>query len=302
MNMIVRFKLLLTAIIWGGTFIAGRIVVREVEPFTAAFLRFALASIFLISITYKTGKHVKLVPPQQLGSIILLGITGIFAYNFFFFSGLKYISAGRASIIIATNPIFISLLSAYFFKEKMSLLKIVGIVLSVSGAILVISKGNPANLLSGKIGSGETFILLCVMSWVIYSLIGKMVMVNLSPLISVTYSIMIGTIALFFPAYVNGMLKFISSYSLPVWGSLFYLGFFGTVVGFLWYYQGIKNIGPMKASIFINFVPISALLLGNIFLKEHLTISLLIGAILVISGIIFTNISRFKYPKIRKSL
>mgnify|MGYP000288919529 FL=1 len=73
------------------------------------------------------------------------------------------------------------------------------------------------------------------------------------------------------------------------WFSLFYLGVFGTVLGFVWYYEGIKKIGPSKASLFINFVPISAILLAFLFLDEPLTISLLAGAAMVSLGGYLTN-------------
>jgi drug/metabolite transporter (DMT)-like permease len=70
---------------------------------------------------------------------------------------------------------------------------------------------------------------------------------------------------------------------------MFYLGFFGTVIGFVWYYEGIKKIGPMKASLFINFVPISAVVMAFFILDEPITLSLLIGTLLVCSGVYLTN-------------
>jgi drug/metabolite transporter (DMT)-like permease len=71
--------------------------------------------------------------------------------------------------------------------------------------------------------------------------------------------------------------------------SMFYLGFFGTVIGFVWYYEGIKKIGPMKASLFINFVPISAVVMAFFILDEPITLSLFIGTLLVCSGVYLTN-------------
>ncbi|MEN8211601.1 MAG: DMT family transporter, partial [Thermodesulfobacteriota bacterium] len=85
----------------------------------------------------------------------------------------------------------------------------------------------------------------------------------------------------------------IFSYNPVEWASLFYLGFFGTALGFSWYYAGIKKIGPMKAAVFINFVPISAIILAFFILKEPLTISLIIGAILVIAGVYLSNTANF---------
>jgi drug/metabolite transporter (DMT)-like permease len=287
----VRVKLFLTAIFWGGTFIAGRAVATHMGPFSAAFLRFLIASIFLVAFTLKIERKIPLLNGRQMVSLAFLGLSGIFAYNYFFFSGLKLIHAGRAAIIIANNPIFISLFSVIIFREKVTALKVVGILLSVSGAIWALSRGN-LGLITGQFGLGEFYISMCVVSFVVYTLIGKTVMVNLSPLISVTYSSVIGTLLLAFPATREGLWSQLPGFEITAWLNVFYLGFFGTVLGFIWYYQGIKILGPMKASIFINFVPISAIILSYFILNEPITISLLGGAILVITGVYLTNVSR----------
>lgn len=282
-------KLLLTAIFWGGTFIAGKIVARNMGPFSAAFLRFLMAALVLLLLTWQIEGSLPLLKKRQIPAIVLLGMTGIFAYNFFFFTGLKMIEASRAALIIATNPIFISLLSALFFKEKLNGRKVTGILLSVLGAVVVISKGHLAYIARGGFGWGELAILGCVFSWVSYSLIGKAVMNSLSPLVSVTYSSVVGVVALFAPAYSEGLFKQIANFTGLVWLSLAYLGLFGTVLGFLWYYEGIKHIGPGKASQFINFVPISAILLAFLLLGEPITLSLLVGGLFVITGVYLTK-------------
>jgi len=78
-------------------------------------------------------------------------------------------------------------------------------------------------------------------------------------------------------------------YMTSEWISIFYLGFFGTVLGFVWYYEGIKKIGPTRAGLFINFVPVTAIILAFLILKEPLTLSLLVGALFVCSGVYLTN-------------
>lgn len=281
-------KLLLTAFFWGGTFIAGRLIAEKVGPFSAAFLRFVVASFFLALMTWKTEGPPD-IKSDQILPLILLGLTGVFLYNVFFFKGLKLVDAGRASLIIANNPIFITLLSAYFFKERLNLIKGIGIILSVTGAMIVISRGNLTDILNGNIGWGEFYIFCCVLSWVTFSLIGKTVMARLSPLTSITCASIVGTAALFFPAYLEGLTRDMIRYSASDWLSIFYLGFFGTVLGFVWYYQGIKHLGPGKASLFINFVPITAILLSFLILGEPITPSLFIGAAFVISGVYLTN-------------
>jgi drug/metabolite transporter (DMT)-like permease len=287
--MMVYVKLILTAVFWGGTFIAGRVVARDVGPFSAAFFRFFIASIFLVLFTCKIEGRLPVLRKRQIIPVFLLGMTGVFLYNVFFFKGLKIIHAGRAAVIIAGNPIFITLLSAYFFKEKLSLIKIAGILLSVSGAVIVISKGSFHEIVTGGVGWGEIFIFGCVFSWVAYSLIGKAVMDGLSPLAAVSYSSIIGAFFLFFPALFEGGVQNLRLYHPVDWVGMFYLGFFGTVIGFVWYYEGIKKIGPMKASLFINFVPVSAVVMAFFILNEPITPSLFIGTLLVCSGVYLTN-------------
>jgi drug/metabolite transporter (DMT)-like permease len=288
-KVIIYIKLLATAIFWGGTFIAGRVVARDVGPFSAAFLRFAIASIFLLFITYQVENRLPPVRKAQVIPLILLGMTGVFSYNVFFFKGLKIIHAGRASVIIASNPVFIALFASYLFKERLNLTQFAGIILSVSGAIVVISRGNPIEIFQGNVGMGEVFIFLCVMSWVAYSLLGKAAMKDLSALVAVSYSSVVGAVALSIPAYLEGITQHYSFYTAVEWFGIFYLGFFGTVLGFVWYYEGIKAIGATKASQFINFVPISAVLLAFFLLAEPITSSLVLGTIMVCTGTYLTN-------------
>jgi drug/metabolite transporter (DMT)-like permease len=89
----------------------------------------------------------------------------------------------------------------------------------------------------------------------------------------------------------TGLFDQIGGYSARSWTALFYLGFFGTVLGFFWYYSGIKRIGPMKASVFINLVPVSAIFLAYFILGERLTPAMFGGGLLVITGVYLTNSS-----------
>lgn len=293
---VVYIKLLLMAVFWGGTFIAGKIAAQRVGPFSAAFLRFAIASIFLCLTALRLEGRLPALRRHQLLPVFLLGMTGVFAYNVCFFKGLKLIEAGRAAIIIANNPICIALFSALLFREHLTRMRLAGILISISGAVVVITRGDWHMIGSGAVGPGELFILGCVASWVAFSLIGKVLLAELSPLASVLYAALSGTVCLAVPAWQEGLLTAWPSYTLADWASLFYLGFFGTVLGFVWYYQGIQRIGPTKAGVFINFVPVSAILFSFIFLHEPLTLSLLFGAALVLTGVYLTNRAARKRP------
>jgi drug/metabolite transporter (DMT)-like permease len=282
-------KLILTTLFWGGTFVAGKLAAENVGPFSIGFLRFTIASMLLLGLTWKIEGRLPPLRKYQILSIILLGLIGIGLYNVMFYKGLKIIEASRAALIIATCPIFITIFSAIFLKEKITPLKALGIAISVCGATVVISKGDMSRIIDGGIGRGELYIFCCVLSWATYSLIGKGVMKELSPLTAVSYSAAVGAIALFVPACFEGLIGNIAHQSARDWLCISYLGVFGTVIGFVWYYQGVERLGPTKAGLFINFVPIFGILSAFLILRERVTFSLAVGAVLVISGVYLTN-------------
>jgi drug/metabolite transporter (DMT)-like permease len=287
--MMVYFKLVLTAVFWGGTFIAARVVTREIDAYSVAFLRFFAASVLLLVLSVKVEGGQTRIKRRHIPDLFILGVTGIFAYNIFFFKGLKIIEAGRAALIVATCPVFIAIFSRVFLREKLSLLKISGIIISLSGASVVITRGDLGQIAGGSFGAGEIYILGCVMCWAVYSLVGRRVMKELSPLKAVGYSSVVGTVLLFFPAVYNGLFERIAGASFVEWMCVGYLAVFGTVVGFVWYYDGVRRIGAVRAGLFINLVPVSGVALGFLILNEPVSFSLVAGGALVIAGVYMTN-------------
>ncbi len=281
-------RLFLVAFFWGGTFVAGRSLVGTVHPVSAAFFRFAIASLLLLAITWHREGLPRL-SARQLVVITALGATGILAYNLFFFNGLTLIGAGRASLIIALNPVFITLASTLIHKEALPARRVFGIMLSITGAIIVITRGQPLSVFDAGIGWGELLIFGCVLSWTLYSVIGKTAMRGLTPLAAVCYSSVAGTLLLLVVAIPHGSFFDGLDYPPAAWLSISYLGMFGTVVGFLWYFQGIQLIGPSRAAVFINFVPVNGVLLATVILGEPLTLSLMTGGVLVVTGSYLAN-------------
>jgi drug/metabolite transporter (DMT)-like permease len=121
-------------------------------------------------------------------------------------------------------------------------------------------------------------------------------MKDLKPIIVVTYACLVGTIILIIPAILEAKLQNFMHYNFKEWGSIFVLGFFGTVLGFVWFYEGIDKIGPSRAGVFINFVPIFATIFAILILGEKLVSSFIIGAVFIISGVYLTNYQAKKFP------
>lgn len=291
--MLTYLKLLATMACWGGTFVAGRMLAGVVPPFHAAFLRFLIAGTLLLFLLYRFEGRFPRLDRRQLGTVILLGLTGVLGYNAAFFTGLQWVSAGRAGLIIALNPVGIALLSSLIGGEPLTRTRLLGVLISVSGAVVVISRGNLSVLASG-VGIGELMLLGCVVCWSLYSVIGRRAMQGLSSITAVTYSAVAGAIFLLPLAIRQASPARVTGYPVEAWGSICYLAVFGTVLGFLWYYQSIKEIGAVRAGVFINFVPLFAVLFGMLLLDEALTTSLLQGAALVVTGAWITNYGGLK--------
>ena len=281
--------LVLTMSLWGGTFIAGRALATTITPASAAFLRFSIATIALAFFTYLIDGKLSFPPRKQWPGLLLLGLTGVFSYNVLFFTGLQYIEAGRASLIIALNPLVITIFATLFLHEPLSLRQFFGVILSLTGAAYVISNGSPGLLLSGSFGRGELAILGCVGSWAAYSLIGRTVLSTLSPLAAVFYSSLIGTLLLLWPAQQEGLFQKIPAISLPEWAMLFFLGFFATALGFSLYYRAIKKIGPTRTGVFINLVPLFSIILSWFILGESVKPLVITGGIILLTGVGLTN-------------
>jgi drug/metabolite transporter (DMT)-like permease len=229
------------------------------------------------------------LPRKDILPVAFLGLTGIFLYNAFFFTGLQTVPAGRAALIIASVPVIISIISALMLGERLTRGKIAGTLLSLTGASIVLSGGNPVKLFQGGLSHGDLMILGCVAAWTAYSVAGSRVMKRVNPLMAVTWSCILGTLMLLTPALTHGFLEDVRRAGLVDWGNILFLGVIATGVAFTWYYAGIRAIGAARAGIFINLVPVFAIAMGYVILDEPVTSSLITGGAMVISGVYLAN-------------
>lgn len=285
----IYLKLVGSAVLWGGTWVAGRILGTYMGPFSAAFLRFALASVFLFFLSARIEGRIPKLDRHNLPWLLLLAATGIFAYNAFFFAGLQTVPAGRASLIVASIPAVLALISAFCFKEAFPPPKIFGIVLSFGGVALIVSGGNPQAFMSKGLSTGDVYIFGCVAAWVAYTLAGKKAMERTPPYAAVTWSCILGALMLLPPALAFGLVRDITEAGPVAWSCIGFFAILATGFGFSWYYEGLRAIGATKAGIFLNLVPVTAVFLGWLLLDEPLAPSLAIGGLLTLFGVWLTN-------------
>jgi drug/metabolite transporter (DMT)-like permease len=284
----VYLSLLLTALLWGGTFSAGKTAAREAGPLTAALLRFATAALILVpQLRILEGSF--LPRKRSLRAWILLffsALTGLVLYNYFFIRGLASTDAGRGSVIVALNPAFIYLGTVFFFGERFTLIRCVGMLTAISGTILVVTGGDLRSVVQGGARAGDIFMFLCVLSWAGYSLIGKLLVGEVSPLAANAWSTVLAVALLLPLLFFSGEdLSRIRSFSASVWTAIVFLGVGGSALGFTFFYRGILALGPNKAGVFIALVPFFGVLCGAVVFGEKITFSILAGLLVSLAGL-----------------
>ena len=287
---ITYLKLIGTMFMWGGTWIAGRVVAQELTaPLAAPALRFLLAGLVLAGFALATEGR---IPRPQTGSewgvVSGLAMTGIFIYALCFFYGLKHINAGQGALVVALTPVLVALGAWLFGQERMTPVKLAGIAIASLGCLTVIGHGNPLALLHGAVGIGEWLILGCALCWTAYTFIGRQATKSLSPLAATLYASLIGSLLLGITAFLQGGNE-LGEWSWRVWSSVVFLAIGGTALAFTWFADAVRRLGAAKASVFVNLVPVFAVLQAAVLLDERLDLPVLGGGLLVIAGVWLTT-------------
>lgn len=282
-------KLFMAPVIWGGALAAGRIVSAELPAFTTSCIRFFIASLFMVPALYFKEKRFPKPTKHDLLWIISLSIVGVVIFNVLLFTSLKTITAVRSSVLLAFTPVVVALVARILFKERITLLISTGIVLATIGAILTITEGDIAGVVASGLAIGDIYMLGAVLAWAAYSIIIKQAMSRLSPLALLTYGSITGVLILLPITFLEQAWTLVPTLSTAALWSLLYLSIGAAGLAYLWYYEGIAVVGSSKASVFLNVEPVAAIALGVLLLGEELSLIVTIGAILVITGLFFTN-------------
>jgi drug/metabolite transporter (DMT)-like permease len=288
----IYLKLTAVAFVWGGTFVAGHSLMETLPPIAAAAARFFVAVILLIAWAYKTEGGLPKLTKQQLLVTFCLGATGVFLYNLCFFAALSTLPAGRTALLVSLNPIITALILGLLFGERLGMTRWMGIALAFIGAAIIVTQGDLSGAvknLSSAFGQGEVYMLCAVMSWATYTIIGRYALKGLSALVATTYAALWGLLLLSVAMLLNPPKIDFNQLSWLSAGAVIYLGAFGTVICFVWYYQGVKAIGASRTVVFTNLVPVFGVLLAMLLLGEPILLSMLLGGALVIGGVTLTN-------------
>jgi drug/metabolite transporter (DMT)-like permease len=282
-------KLVAVPAIWGGTFIAGRILALAVPAAVGSLLRFVVAVVALLAAAWWLEGGLPRLTRRQLLGTLLLGATGIFAYNLFFLGALARLPASRTSLIIALNPIVTIAAASLLLGERMSARRWLGVAVALVGVWIVVSRGDVLGSVAGAVGLGELLMFGGVCSWAAYTLIGRRVLAGLTPLAATTWASLWGMALLALAAAPDLHDLGTDDLTLPVVLSVLYLGVLGTAVGFVWYYQAVQRLGASRTVIFNNLVPVFGASFGVLLLGEPLLPSMLLGGAIAVAGVMLVT-------------
>ena len=284
----ISFLLIVIALVWAGSFIVVDATVKQIQPITIAFLRFLIATPFMVFFLFYFKKN-QLIRLNELHYFIILGLTGVALLYIFQYHGIERTTSATSAILINTNVIFIVIFSVLFLKEKITKKRIIGIILSFIGVIFVlIAQMVNENIVFDNIFLlGSFLIILSAICWAIYSIIGKNIIKKYNPLMVITYAFIIGLIVLL-PFVSKDILTEIGDVNLENWINILYLSIVCSVFGYIGWYYALEKIEASKSAVYLNLIPFFAIIL-SFFYGEKITFFFIIGAILIIYGVYLTQ-------------
>lgn len=273
-----------SAVFWAGAFIAGKYTVPYISTFTLTFLRFFYATIILLFVMKRSSVDFKL-EKEKLPVFLFTGIVGMFGYHVLFFTALKYTTAINSSIIAATNPMVTTLLAVVFLRSRLGAKQVFGIVLSFVGVILTITGADLSVLHSFSFNAGDIWMLAAVAAWAAYSVFSKSRGKGIQPIVLTFYSFLVCTILLIPFVIYERPWEYLFTIPASAHLAVLYMSVFPSVIGYLVQQMAIKEIGPSKASVFVNLVPVFSIILAVLILGEDLEPVKLLTAALIIAGV-----------------
>ncbi len=279
------FLLVLSMMIWGGSWTSAKLVANTVSPFNLAFLRFFLSFLSFIPMLFIFRE--KLVIDRKTLVLILFSSVLVVSYNILFFLALKTGLAGAGGVLVTSiNPVFTFLLSMIIFKKRISIRESAGFLLGLAGGLVLLQiwDTNPAKLFA----SGNLIFIMASLVWALLTITGGEVQKKVSIFVFSFYMYGISSVMEFFIALPFGI-KEIFRADWLFWLNFFYLSIISTVFATSVYFLSSKKISANRTSSFILLVPLFAVVISFFVLKEIPKISTIIGGILSMAAIYLIN-------------
>ena len=285
--------LILATLFWSGNFIVGKAAsLFEIPPFTLNFYRWTFAWLILAPFTLKEIFQKKEYILKNLKLILILGITSITIFNSIVYYSLNFTQVISGVLMISTIPVMIIFFCWIFKIERTNFYQILGVIFSLLGVVVIVTEADLGKLLNLNFNKGDLWMVVAMFSWAMYSALLRKKKFELSQ-ISFLQTIISAGLILLLPAYLIEMaLGYRLNIHLPFILTLSYVVLFPGLASFFFWIKGISIIGSNRAGIFLHLMPIFSTVMAILILKEKFMTFHLIGALLIVTGIILSSKGR----------
>ena len=285
-NLTRYWKPLLAMVFWGTSFIATKVALEELTPLMIIFFRLVFAISLLTIFALYTKRDFSLKLRSHLW-IVLLALIASF-HLWIQVTGLQYTTAVNTGWIIGTAPVFIAIFGSIFFKEKLTVLKISGILIAFAGLLTLISKGDISSLsfISHK---GDFLILASSFTWSVYSMVNKKITINYSPVMTILFLFIMMAIIVGPFTINNQYFSAVSQMSFKVWAAVLFLGIFCSGISYVLWAKSLSEMEATKTGAFLYFEPFVTVISAWLFLNEKITVLIILSGLIIMLGVYLVN-------------
>lgn len=278
----------LAALFWSGNFIAGRALHEVIDPLSLNFLRWSLALVVLAPFFWRSLRAALPAVRREWRLILALGATGIAAFHTLVYLALQSTTATSALLVLSLAPVLTLVGTTITGAGRFTVMQITGALVSVAGAGILITRGDPGSAFAQGVTAGDLWMLLAVVVWAVYSLLLRRRPADLSPGVTLVASVA-AALGLMLPFYLLAPAPLDALGSPPVALSIGYITLFSSVFAFLLWSRGVAALGPARAGQFVHLMPIFGPMLAFALLGEAPTAAQGTGAALVLCGILIVE-------------
>jgi len=281
---------LMTSVVclWGGAFIAIRILVQQASPYTVTLLRFVLTTAGLLVALAVVRPEKRRLDPEDRGKLVLLAVMGVAVYHLALNYGEQFVSASVAALIVASFPVMVAISSRIVLKEQIGSTKWAGIALAFLGVVILVLWGTPGAELSIAGGLGAAVTALAPLAWTVYTIAGKPLVAKYGALRLTTWAMGLGTL-LVAPFAIGPTLEDLPRLSISDWGWLAFLAYLCSTYAYTIWLYALDVLEASELAVWIYLVPLLSLAWAAVVLDERPTLFALLGGAMVLGGVILTE-------------
>ena len=282
--------LILAALFWSGNFIVGKFATLfEIPPLTLNVFRWISVWFILIPFTYKEIYNNTHYIKKNWLVISFMGVITISTFNSVVYYALNYTQVVNAVLMLAAIPAATIVLTSLMKIEKTNIFQLLGLFLSIIGIGSIISNGEIQNIISLSFNKGDVWMLVCVITWSLYSTLLKKHKFKFSQFTLIQLMVTVGILFLipqfFYEKSIGAEVNFNQAFFLI----LFYVVVFPAIAAYYCWQKGIEIIGPNRATMFVQLMPLFSAILAIIIFKEKFELYHFAGASFILTGIYLSN-------------